>query len=212
MVAVSDTGSGMSQETIAQAFDPFFTTKDVGKGSGLGLSQVYGFMKTAGGHSHIYSEVGIGTTVKLYFPKSADAVAPVDPPSLQAAARPKTAMESVLVVEDDPDVLEIAVEGLSALGYHVSTAINARQALEIIRSDQPIDILFSDVVMPGGMNGVQLAVEARRLRPQLKVLLTSGYTASALAVEHGVPPGLEVIGKPYKGDDLANKLRLVINS
>jgi DNA-binding NtrC family response regulator len=116
------------------------------------------------------------------------------------------------VVEDDAQVLNLAVEGLAELGYGVRSAENAAQALDVIRGSERIDVMFSDVIMPGGMNGVQLAVEARRIRPGLKVLLTSGYTASALSVQHGVPENLELLGKPYRREDLANKLRLVIGA
>jgi len=210
MIAVSDSGSGMTPEVLARAFDPFFTTKEVGKGSGLGLSQVYGFAKTAGGHVKIYSELGVGTTVKLYLPKSSDrpAVPEIGPET--ASLRPASGHETILVVEDDEDVLVVASESLGELGYQVVTAGNAAHALEILRGDQPVDLLLSDVIMPGGMNGVQLTVEARRIRPELKVLLTSGYTAAALSLEHGLPDNLNVVEKPYRREELAKKLRLVI--
>ena len=211
MVAVSDTGTGMPPDVAAKAFDPFFTTKEVGKGSGLGLSQVYGFAKSAGGHVRIYTELGVGTTVKLYLPKSAEHPSQAETRADIAHLRPAKGCETILVVEDDADVLGIAVEGLVDLGYRVITAMHAAEALEILRGNDDIDLLFSDVIMPGGMNGAQLAVEARRLRPRLKVLLTSGYTASTLTLEHGLPENLEVLGKPYRREDLASKLRLVID-
>jgi signal transduction histidine kinase/CheY-like chemotaxis protein len=210
MIAVSDSGSGMTPAVLARAFDPFFTTKEVGKGSGLGLSQVYGFAKTAGGHVKIYSELGIGTTVKLYLPKSSDRPVVPEIGTETASLRPASGHETILVVEDDEDVLVVAAESLRDLGYQVVTAVNAAQALEILRGDQPVDLLLSDVIMPGGMNGVQLTVEARRIRPELKVLLTSGYTAAALSLEHGLPDNLNVVEKPYRREDLAKKLRLVI--
>jgi signal transduction histidine kinase/CheY-like chemotaxis protein len=210
MITVSDSGSGMTPAVLARAFDPFFTTKEVGKGSGLGLSQVYGFVKTAGGHVKIYSEVGIGTTVKLYLPKSSDRPVMPEIGAETASCRPANGHETILVVEDDEDVLVVAAESLSELGYQVVTAGNAAEALEILRGDQPVDLLLSDVIMPGGMNGVQLTVEARRIRPQLKVLLTSGYTAAALSLEHGLPDNMSVVEKPYRREDLARKLRLVI--
>jgi signal transduction histidine kinase/CheY-like chemotaxis protein len=210
MIEVSDSGSGMTPAVLARAFDPFFTTKEVGKGSGLGLSQVYGFAKTAGGHVTIYSELGIGTTVKLYLPPSSNR--PILP---QAEAettpwRADSGRETILVVEDDEDVLSVTAESLTDLGYHVVTATNAMRALEILRGNQPIDLLFSDVIIPGGTDGAQLAVTARRVRPELKVLLTSGYTAAALSLEHGLPDNLNVVGKPYQRDELAKKLRLAI--
>jgi signal transduction histidine kinase/CheY-like chemotaxis protein len=210
MVAVSDTGGGMAPETASRAFDPFFTTKDVGKGSGLGLSQVYGFAKVAGGHVKIDSEVGVGTTVRLYLPRSNAQLAQTQPRDEVVPLRAANGHETILVVEDDLGVLSIAVEALSGLGYRVLTATDAREALTVLRSDEPIDLMFSDVIMPGGMNGAQLALEARRIRPLLKVLLTSGYTAAALTVEHGLPENLEMLSKPYRCDDLATKLRLVI--
>jgi CheY-like chemotaxis protein len=210
MIAVSDSGSGMTPEVLARAFDPFFTTKEVGKGSGLGLSQVYGFAKTAGGHVKIYSELGIGTTVKLYLPKSSDRPVVPEIGTETASLRPATGHETILAVEDDDDVLVVASESLRELGYQVVTAGNAAQALEILKGDQPVDLLLSDVITPGGMNGVQLTVEARRIRPELKVLLTSGYTAAALSLEHGLPDNLNVVEKPYRREELAKKLRLVI--
>jgi signal transduction histidine kinase len=210
MIAVSDSGTGMTPAVLERAFDPFFTTKEIGKGSGLGLSQVYGFAKTAGGHVKIYSELGIGTTVKLYLPKSSNRpVMPEIGPQTESL-RPGTGHETILLVEDDEDVLAVAAESLRELGYRVLTASNAAQGLEILRGDEPIDLLLSDVIMPGGMNGVQLAVEARRISPKLKVLLASGYTAAALSLEHGLPNNLDIVEKPFRHEELAKKLRLVI--
>jgi CheY-like chemotaxis protein len=127
-----------------------------------------------------------------------------------ASLRPANGHETILLVEDDKDVLTVAAESLRELGYQVVTASNAKQGMEVLRGDQPIDLLLSDVMMPGGMNGVQLAVEARRIRPQLKVLLTSGYTATALSLQHGLPDNLDVVEKPFRPEELAEKLRLVI--
>jgi signal transduction histidine kinase len=208
LISVKDTGHGMSAATLAQAFEPFFTTKEVGKGTGLGLSQVYGFVRQAGGHAQIKSEVGQGTSIELYLPRSSEKAVesqPDGPLPLRRAA----AGEVVLVVEDEPAVLEMAVESLSELGYFTLTAVNGVAGLDRLRGPERIDILFSDVVMPGGMNGVQLAVEARRLRPGLRVLLTSGYTGSVLG-EHGVPPDQPLLSKPYLREDLAEKLRVVM--
>ena len=210
MIAVSDSGTGMPPAVLARAFDPFFTTKEVGKGSGLGLSQVYGFAKSAGGHVTIESELGIGTTVKLYLPKASDRPIMPETASEPASLGPASSHETILVVEDDEDVLMVAAESLRGLGYQVETAVNAAQALDILRGDNPVDLLFSDVIMPGGMNGVHLTVEARRIRPELKVLLSSGYTAAALRREHGLPDNLNIVEKPYQREELAKKLRLVI--
>jgi signal transduction histidine kinase len=209
-IIVQDDGSGMPEEVKAKAFDPFFTTKEVGSGSGLGLSQVYGFAKSLGGHVEIESKIGLGTTVTLLLPKSSEPVRLETSLNNPLPLRRARGTETVLAVEDDADVLELAVIALKELGYTVLTADNASDALKFLTGDAAIDVLFSDVIMPGGMNGAQLAVEARRIRPGLKVLLTSGYTAEALTKEHGLPGDVEVLGKPYRHEDLAQKLRLVI--
>jgi CheY-like chemotaxis protein len=208
-IAVTDNGHGMPLGVRERAFDPFFTTKDVGKGSGLGLSQVYGFAKESGGHVKIYSEVGVGTTVKLYLPRSTER-ATETPRRGVVPLRTATGGETVLVVEDDEAVLSMAIESLEDLGYRVLVAHNGPDALEIVKSLENIDILFSDIVMPGGINGAELAAEARRLRPAIKVLLTSGYTGTALTREHGLPANLPVLGKPYRRDELAAQLRVII--
>jgi CheY-like chemotaxis protein len=208
-VSVSEAGLGMTSEVAAQAFDPFFTTKEIGKGSGLGLSQVYGFARSASGHVKIDSKPGKGTTVEIHLSKSMERPMQAEPFKL-APIRAASGQETVLVVEDDPDVLGIAVSGRLALGYDVKTATDTREALTILHSNPGIDVLFSDVVMPGGMNGAQLAVEAQRIRPNLKVLLTSGYTVAGLTQDHGLPETLEVLRKPYRREELAGKLQLVI--
>jgi signal transduction histidine kinase/CheY-like chemotaxis protein len=211
-IAVSDSGTGMSPAILSRAFDPFFTTKEAGKGSGLGLSQVYGFAKTAGGHVTIYSELGIGTTVKLYLPQSSSRPVMAEASLKTASLEATGGRGTILLVEDDQDVLAVTAESLRELGYQVVTAVDAAGALEILRGNQPIDLLFSDVIIPGGTNGAQLAVTARHVRPQLKVLLTSGYTAAALSLEHGLPDNLDVVGKPYQRDELATKLRLAMSA
>ena len=210
MIAVSDSGGGMTPAVLARAFDPFFTTKEVGKGSGLGLSQVYGFTKIAGGHVKIHSELGIGTKVILYLPKSSDWLVLPEPRAETASSQPASGRETILVVEDDEEVLVVTAESLRELGYQVVIAVDAAEALEILRGNQPVDLLFSDVIIPGGTNGAQLAVEARGIRPELKVLLTSGYTATALSLEYGLPDNLNVVGKPCPREELAKKLRLAI--
>jgi len=207
MVTVSDTGVGMDAEVRAQAFNPFFTTKEVGKGSGLGLSQVYGFAKQSGGHVTVESEPGRGTTVRLYLPS-------VEIPKAQriestASARPETGRgATVLVVEDDPAVLETVSDGVNALGYRALVAHNAVEALGLLRQDEPIDLLFTDIAMPGGMNGIELARQARQLRQDIKVLLTSGY-AGALA-EGQATEGFAVLGKPYRQVQLAETIANVL--
>ncbi len=210
MVAVSNSGAGMTPAVLARAFDPFFTTKEFGKGSGLGLSQVYGFAKTVGGQVKIHSELGVGTIVRLYLPKSSDRSIPPEAEAETASSQPASGHETILVVEDDRDVLDVTAESLRQLGYQVVTAVDAARALEILRGAQPVDLLFSDVIIPGGTNGAQLAIKARRVRPALKVLLTSGYTAAALSLEHGLPDDLDVMDKPYQREELARKLRAVI--
>jgi CheY-like chemotaxis protein len=199
----------MEGGTLARAFEPFFTTKGVGSGTGLGLSQVYGFCRQTGGFARITSNVGQGTTVEMYLPRSHDR-AERSATGLILPLRRAAEGEVILVVEDDQAVLEMAVESLSDLGYETLTAPDAQSALSILRSNARIDMLFSDVVMPGGMNGVQLSVEAKRLRPELKVLLSSGYTGAALG-SAGLPADMPILNKPYGREDLAKKLRMVLS-
>lgn len=207
LVAVTDDGIGMDEGTAAKAFEPFFTTKEVGKGTGLGLSQVYGTVRQAGGHARIVSALGRGATVEM-LSRLQDRIALDRPGHDIVPLRRATPGEVVLVVEDEPSVMELAVECLQELGYHTLTAFNAVLALERLKGAERIDALFSDVVMLGGMNGVQLAVQARRLRPGLKVLLTSGYSASAEGGD--VPEDVPLLPKPYDRGQLAARLRLVI--
>jgi PAS domain S-box-containing protein len=204
-VSVSDTGEGMTAEVARRAFEPFFTTKDVGKGSGLGLSQVYGFVAQSGGHVAIDSAPGAGTTVALYLPATDQQAGDRAHPEPQAQA----AKAKILVVEDDPDVLDVAVESLRMLGYDVLTAPDGQSALSVLRRDPTIRILLSDIVMPHGMNGVELAREAVRLRPDLRVLLASGYPMTALARDNGaaVLDEFPFLSKPYRSSQLAAALR-----
>jgi CheY-like chemotaxis protein len=210
-ICVTDTGTGMSREVIERAFEPFFTTKDVGAGTGLGLSQVYGFVKQSGGHVKIYSEVGKGTTVKLYLPRlnvgaedqaGADDRAP--PPRSQTS-------EMILVVEDDEGVRSHTLESLCDLGYRTLDAGNGRTALQLLRDNPDIQLLFTDVVLPDGMNGQQLAEEARRQRPDLKVLMTTGYARNAILHHGKVDPGVQLITKPFSFAALAAKVRSVLD-
>ena len=210
VVSVTDTGTGIDAQTLARAFEPFFTTKDVGKGSGLGLSQVYGFARSAGGTVAIESEPGRGTTVRLYFPQSAEL--PAQKPRFAAPTtelHPAEGGETVLLVEDDEQVRAMAVESLEELRYTVLVARDARQALDHVDGSGRIDVMFSDVVMPGGMDGAQLAIEARRRRPTLKILLTSGYVGEP-ASEKMLAAGVDVLTKPYRRDELARTLRGVL--
>jgi signal transduction histidine kinase/CheY-like chemotaxis protein len=212
-IVVHDDGVGIPAAVLDNVFEPFFTTKEVGRGSGLGLSQVYGFVRESGGHVQIRSTEGAGTTVQLWLPRSTEPAAEPSEAAQRMPLRVATGGEVVLVVEDDQDVRELASESLHELGYHTLIARDAADALQLLRQpERRIDILFSDVVMPGGMNGAQLALEARRLRPSLKVLLTSGYTADALSHEHGVADSNEthLLRKPYRAEDLAAQLRVVL--
>ncbi|HET6719093.1 MAG TPA: PAS domain S-box protein [Rhodocyclaceae bacterium] len=210
LLAVSDTGTGMTPEVQRRAFEPFFTTKDTGKGSGLGLAMVYGFVKQSGGHLKIYSELGHGTTVKLYLPTSGDLADLAAP--LTAAAQPQpTGHETVLVVEDEEDVRALVVRLLRGLGYQVLQAGDGRSALDILQQDTPIDLLFTDVVLPGGTNGPELARVAASRRPDIKVLYTSGYTGNAIQQLDALAAEVRLISKPYRIEELARKVRCALD-
>ena len=206
-VGVADTGEGMAPEVVSRVFEPFFTTKEVGKGSGLGLSQVYGFVTQSGGHVAIDSKPGAGTTVTLYLPAAPAVAAGRSASDRDATTTPPVGR--ILIVEDDPEVLDVTVEMLRTLGWEVLTAPDAPSGLSVLRRDADIDVLFSDIVMPRGMNGVELAREARRLRPELRVLLASGYPASALPAGTAGSEDDEFpfLSKPYRASELAQKLR-----
>jgi len=213
MVAVSDSGVGMTREVINRAFEPFFTTKPVGAGTGLGLSQVYGFAKQSGGHIRIYSEVGEGSTIKLYFPRLAgQSEVPVwnakGPPP---AKEPGNGTETVLVVEDDAQVNRLAVEALEERGYRVLSARDGANALRLLGDAPPIDLLLTDVVLPGGINGRQLADAVLRLRPAIKLLFMTGYTRNAI-IHHGrLDPDIDLLTKPFTADALARKIRQIVD-
>jgi PAS domain S-box-containing protein len=211
MVSVSDTGAGMAPDVLARAFEPFFTTKDVGKGTGLGLSMVYGFVKQSDGHVRIYSEVGVGTVVRLYLPRSKEVATAVPTPAAAPAELP-TGTETILLVEDDSLVRTYASAQLRALGYRVVAAENAQRAIEAVEQGCVPDLLFTDMIMPGGMNGRDLAERLRRLRPGLKVLYTSGYAHGAIdgAPDNAAPVG-HLLGKPYRRRGLASKVREVLD-
>jgi PAS domain S-box-containing protein len=208
MLAVSDTGCGISPENLEKVFDPFFTTKEVGKGTGLGLSMVFGFVKQSQGHIKIYSEVGHGTSVKLYLPRSTglgDAAG-----ETQELAPIEGGDEAILIVEDDALVRKYVVTQVGSLGYTTIAVANAAEALEIIDTDVPIHLLFTDVIMPGAMNGRQLVDEALKRRPSLKTLFTSGYTENAI-VHHGrLDAGVLLLAKPYRKPELARMIRVAL--
>jgi PAS domain S-box-containing protein len=210
MIAVSDTGAGIPAANLEKVFDPFFTTKEVGKGTGLGLSMVFGFVKQSNGHIKIYSEEGHGTTVKIYLPRATglDQTAA----EAQASSRIEGGNEVVLVVEDDALVRRYVVTQIESLGYTTLEASNAVEALNVIADTAVVDLLFTDVIMPGPMNGRQLVEEALKRRPSLKTLYTSGYTENAI-VHHGrLDSGVLLLAKPYRKADLARMMRMALDS
>jgi CheY-like chemotaxis protein len=210
MIAVSDTGAGIPPALLERVFEPFFTTKEVGRGTGLGLSMVFGFVKQSGGHIKIYSEEGHGTSVKLYLPR-ATGLHQTDAEA-QVAAGLEGGNELVLVVEDDTLVRRYVVTRIQSLGYSTLEAANATEALRIIDDVPNIDLLFTDVIMPGNMNGRQLVDEALKRRPGLKTLYTSGYTENAI-VHHGrLDSGVLLLAKPYRKSELARMIRLALAS
>jgi CheY-like chemotaxis protein len=209
VVTISDTGAGIAPAIRDKVFEPFFTTKGLGKGTGMGLSMVYGFVKQSGGHIKIYSEEGHGTTIKVYLPRAAGpAIAGPEP----AADRMITGgTESILVVEDDPMVRSYVTTQLTTLGYTTHPAANGLEALALLDAGIAPDLLFTDVIMPG-LNGRELADEARRRRPGLKVLFTSGYSENAIMHHGRLPPGVLLLGKPYRKIDLARMLREALSA
>lgn len=210
MVTITDEGTGMSPEVLKRVTEPFFTTKDQGKGTGLGLSMVYGFMKQSGGSLRIYSEEGHGTTVRMLFPCEN---AKVEPQGAKApsAHDDKHGSETILAVEDQIDVGDYAETVLSEFGYIILRADNAKAALELLDGAGKIDLLFSDLIMPGGMNGVMLAREVKQRRPRMRVLLTTGYAESSIERVDARGAEFELIQKPYKRTELATKVRQVID-
>jgi PAS domain S-box-containing protein len=208
-LAVSDTGTGMPASVIEQAFDPFFTTKPIGQGTGLGLSMIYGFTKQSEGHAKIYSELGLGSTIKLFLPRCLGA-AEADQAPAQAAPLPRAeAGETVLVVEDESVVRGLVVEVLDELGYHALEAADGPAGLDILRGKKRIDLLVTDIGLPG-LNGRQLADAARLTRPGLKILFMTGYAENAALAQGFLEPGMEMITKPFPIETLANKIRTMI--
>lgn len=207
-ICVRDTGVGMNPETLAQVFEPFFTTKDVGQGTGLGLSQAFGFVKQSGGDIKIRSTPGEGTAVSLYLPSLSVAAQTAEPE--EAAPSPTHPREAILVVDDDEAVRAYSVEALRELGHPTIEAGDAAQALEALKAHSDIALLFSDIGLPGGMNGRELADEAQRLRPGLKVLLTTAYAGGMLVSGGRLEPGLQLLSKPFTEGALAAKVRAAL--
>jgi signal transduction histidine kinase len=207
-LSVTDSGCGMPPDVRDRIFEPFFTTKEVGKGTGLGLSMVYGFVRQSGGHVAVDSAVGVGTTVSLYLPQATHV-----PDAKEEATRSRAApagSEQILVVEDDENLLQVTSEVLSEFGYRVVAARTGVEAIRILESGQHFDLMFSDIVMPTGMSGVELAREARRLSKGIKVLLTSGYAEDVLE-RHGAVDEFPIIDKPFRLADLAQRLRSILD-
>ncbi len=211
MIAVSDTGSGMTRETMERVFEPFFTTKDVGQGTGLGLSQVYGFIKQSHGHIKLYSEMGQGTAVKLYLPRLLGAEAESCGTEEVAYAAVSGSGEVVLVVEDDPDVRAHSVDSLRELGYQVIAAASGQEGMDLLARYPVIRLLFTDVGLPGGMTGRQLADRARALRPDLQVLFTTGYARNAIVHGGILDPGTHLLPKPFTYAALGEKIRSLLD-
>lgn len=209
MVAVCDSGTGMSAGVLKKAFEPFFTTKEVGEGSGLGLSMVYGFVKQSKGHISIYSDLGMGTTVKLFLPRSPEVVAESFAVDETRTFAPGS--ERILVVDDDPEVRIAPVTMLRKQGYEVTEVANGRQAIDLLKTGQRFDLLFTDIVLPGGMNGAEIAVEAKRLQPNIEVIYTTGYTGNRDAHSGILDTGTPVLTKPYRLADLAEIVREILD-
>jgi CheY-like chemotaxis protein len=210
---VTDTGTGMTENVLARAIDPFFTTKPIGQGTGLGLSMVYGFAKQSNGQLRIYSELGQGTTVKVYLPRHLGQPAE-NPDIVEQAMAPVTegTGETVLVVDDEAVVRMLVADTLGELGYQAIEAGDAASALRVLESDARIDLLITDVGLPGGLNGAQLAEEGRRQRPDLKVLFITGYAENAAISSGRLPPGMHALSKPFAMDKLAARIRSIIAS
>ena len=211
LIAITDNGEGMPKSVLERVFEPFFTTKEVGKGSGLGLSMVYGFIKQSNGHVSIYSEPGLGTTVRMYLPVVLSKALVEPAPIRVHHDEAPSGKEAVLVVEDDPFVRSHAVRSLESLGYQVMAAIDGNEALQKLGSDLQVDVLFTDIVMPGGLNGWELARHARQSRPHLRVLLTSGYALETLSAHERLGDCAAILTKPYRKVELARRLREVLD-
>jgi CheY-like chemotaxis protein len=211
-LCVTDTGTGMPPEVIARAFEPFFTTKPIGQGTGLGLSMIYGFVRQSGGQVRIYSEVGGGTTMCLYLPRHYGPMEGGDEmPDLSEAPRAEQG-QTVLVVDDEPTVRMLVTEVLEDLGYTAIEAADGAAGLKVLRSDVRIDLLVTDVGLPGGMNGRQMADAGRVVRPDLKVLFITGYAENAVVGNGHLEPGMQVLTKPFVMEALASRVRELIDA
>jgi CheY-like chemotaxis protein len=207
VLAVRDTGCGIPANIRERIFEPFFTTKGIGRGTGLGLSMVYGFVKQSCGHIRVDSEIGVGTTIKIYLPRS-DQQEDRTSADTGISALP-IGSETILVVEDDGLVRDYVLMQLRSLGYAILSASDPASALQLVEKGEDFDLLFTDVIMPGGMNGRQLADEIKKLKPHIKVLYTSGYDENVIVHNGRLDPGVELLPKPYRNSELAKKLREV---
>jgi len=210
MISISDTGHGIAAGELNKVFEPFYTTKEVGKGTGLGLSMVYGFVKQSKGHITIQSEKGRGTNVLICLPRADAEATPVV--NTRVPERAEQGYETILVVEDDPLVRSYVLTQIRSLGYRTLAASNGLEALAVLRGSEQIDLLFTDVIMPGSINGRDLSIEASRLRPGLKVLFTSGYTENAIDHDGRLDHGVQLLKKPYRRSDLASMLRIALTT
>jgi signal transduction histidine kinase/CheY-like chemotaxis protein len=213
LISVTDSGAGMSADVLKKVFEPFFTTKPDGRGTGLGLSQVYGFVKQTGGHVTLYSEPTLGTTAKLYFPRASQDLAhqQIDEPRKTGQVPIARESEIILVVEDDEDVRSYTVGSLRELGYVVFEAVDAASAIQIVEREAAIDVLFTDLGLPGAMDGRGLAEAVRAIRPSLKVLITTAYAGSVLIHEGRLDPGVELLSKPFSFGALASRIRELLD-
>ncbi|MET4807123.1 response regulator [Limibacillus sp. MBR-115] len=210
-ISISDTGCGIPADDLARIIEPFFTTKEPGKGTGLGLSMVHGFAKQSAGHLNVYSELGHGTTVSLYLPRAIDE-SEGDTDSLAAPVGAATGSESILVVDDNPSVRKAAVMQLTELGYQVMEAVDAKSALEIIEANTRVDLLFTDVIMPGGLTGFDLANEASRLQPDIKIILVTGFAEAAFRDQISLENSVQLLTKPYRKQELALRVRQILDA
>lgn len=211
LISVADTGSGMSAEVRERAFEPFFTTKPQGEGTGLGLSTAYGFVKQSGGHIEIDSELGHGTVVRLYLPRAERGTAQANTQRKDQDEKPLGGSELILVVEDEPAVRAATVEMLSQLGYRTLEASHAQAALDILQGGAKVDMIFTDVVMPGPLRSAELAGLAKELLPDVKILFASGYVDGGITEKGNLNPGITLLRKPYSGDDLARQVRCLLS-